>query len=52
MSIYHMSSQRARRISESTYSESNGFVEVLIGYYESQPIAMIIFYPSFSNVYR
>ena len=28
---------------------SDGFVEVLIGSYESQPVAMIIFYPSFST---
>ena len=28
---------------------SAGFVEVLIGYYDSQPVAMIIFYPSFST---
>jgi len=26
-----------------------GFVEVLIGYYESQPVSFIIFYPSFST---
>ena len=28
---------------------TNGFVEALIGYYETQPVAMLIFYPSFST---
>ena len=29
--------------------EKDGFVEVLIGYYESQPVSFIIFYSSFST---
>lgn len=29
--------------------DQDGFVEVLIGYYESQPVSLIIFYPSFST---
>lgn len=29
--------------------DQDGFVEVLIGYYESQPVSFIIFYPSFST---
>ncbi|MBT4091390.1 MAG: GNAT family N-acetyltransferase [Deltaproteobacteria bacterium] len=28
---------------------TNGFVEALIGYFEAQPVAMLIFYPSFST---
>lgn len=28
---------------------TNGFVEVLIGYYDAQAVAMLIFYPSFST---
>ena len=28
---------------------TNGFVEALIGYFEAQPVAMLIFYPSFSK---